>query len=193
MTMTLEEQFAQVAEKQNHIFVESVKETAAYLKLIHRHFGKGSNVYASNEAEDDMWEPAQKEVWKYLLEEEEPKYLKLKELLEAVNDSAEVWGIFYHASYMASFMILADGENEIDDLLKRYDDCSLCRDTAVLWLAQWLVNENPMGIEAVSAIVHTGNAPDLYGLLSEWVGYEADSWDFEETKYPNGFTPTTVG
>jgi len=33
----------------------------------------------------------------------------------------------------------------------------------------------------------------LYGLISEWVGYEADSWEFEETKYPNGFTPVTAG
>lgn len=191
--MTLEEQFAQVAEKQNTILTESIKETAAYLKLIHRHFGKGADIYALNEAEDDVWEPAQKEVWKYLLEEEEPKYLKLKELLEAVNDSAEVWGIFYHAAYMASFLLLTDDETEIDDLLERYNNCGLCRDTAVLWLAQWLVSENPMGIQTVSAIVHTGNGPDLYGMLSEWAGYEADSWDFEETKYPNGFTPAAVG
>lgn len=191
--MTLEEQFAQVAEKQNTILTESVKETAAYLKLIHRHFGKGSDVYALNEAEDDVWEPAQKEVWKYLLDTDEPKYLKLKELLEAVNDSSEVWGIFYHAAYMASFRLLTDDDGEVDHLLEKYNACELCRDTAVLWLAQWMVSERPMGIEAVSAIVHTGNAPDLYALLSEWVGYEADSWDFEETKYPNGFTPAAIG
>lgn len=193
MTMTLEEQFAQVAEKATTIQTESVKETAAYLKLIHRHFGKGSDVYSLSEPEDDCWEPAQKEVWKYLLETDEPKYLKLRELLEKLNDSAEVWGIFYHAAYMASFCLLAEDGEEIDQLLERYSQCEKCRDTAVLWLAQWMVSEHPMDINAVSVLVHSGHSPSLYGLLSEWVGYEADSWDFEETKYPNGFTPVAVG
>lgn len=191
--MTLEEQFAKAAENQTTILVEVVKETAAYLKLIHRHLGKGSDIYSSHELEDDCWEPAQKEVWKYLLETDEPKYLRLKELLEAINDSSEVWGIFYHASYMASFMLLAQDDSEVDSLLESYSECGKCRDTAVLWLAQWLVSERPMRIEAVSALVHTGNTSDLYSMLSEWVGYEADGWEFEETKYPNGFTPVAAG
>jgi hypothetical protein len=191
--MTLEEQFAKVAEKTNTVQSESVKEVAAYLKLIHRHFGKGSDVYSVSEADDDCWEPAQKEVWKYLLKTEEPKYLKLKELLEKVNDSSEVWGIFYHATYMASFCLLAQNDEDIEVTLEKYSQCELCRDSAVLWTAQWMVSDRPMGLEAVSALVHTNNGSDLYGLLSEWVGYEADSWDYEETKYPNGFTPISAG
>jgi hypothetical protein len=193
MTMTIEEQFAQVAEKTSTIHSEVVKETAAYLKLIHRHFGKGRDIYHIKEHEDDCWESPQKAVWEYLLEVDEPKFLKLKELLEAVNDSSEIWGIFYHATYMASFCLLAEDDEEVDELLEKYNTCELCRDTAVLWLAQWMVSERPMNIQAVSVLVHTENSSSLYGLLSEWVGYEADSWEFEEVKYPNGFTPAVAG
>ncbi len=191
--MTLEEQFAQVAEKTNTTQTEVIKETAAYLKLINRHFGKGSDVYSVTEHEDECWEQPQKEVWKYLIETEDPKFLKLVELLEKVNDSSEVWGIFFHATYMASFCLLADDDDTVDDLLERYRQCEKCRETAVLWTAQWMISENPMDINAVSVLVHSGYASSLYGLISEWVGYEADSWEFEEIKYPNGFIPTVAG
>jgi hypothetical protein len=187
--MTLEEQFAQVAEKTNNVQTEVIRETAAYLKLIHRHFGKGSDVYSVTEHEDDCWEPPQKEIWKYLIETEEPKFLKLVELLEKVSDSSEVWGIYYHATYMASFCLLAQDGDEVDELLEKYNQCEECRETSVLWTAQWMISENPMDINAVSVLVHSGYSSSLYGLISEWVGYEADSWEFEETKYPNGFVP----
>jgi hypothetical protein len=188
MTMTLEEQFAQVAKEQELNFDREVTAGATYLRLINEYFGPGSNYYSEKETTDDDWDPAQQKVWKYLLTNDHVSYMHLRELLTEIGTASGVWAVTRHCLWMAYFCF-CENDEEVDAVLDQAKECGYCADVPVAHVMQFVLFSQPMSAPVVSAIVHADGMEEFALML--WEIVEATGQGFYHTELrQNSLQPT---
>jgi hypothetical protein len=168
MTMTIEEQFAQVAKDQEENLEREVVAGATYLKLINENFGSGSDIYYTKEYQDEAWSPAQSRVWRYLLTNDHLSYIHLTELLREVGTSGAVWSVVRHALWM-SYFCMCETEEEADETIEQAKQCEDCQDTAIVFTMQHLLFAQPMSAQIVASIVHSGGMYEFAQMMWEVV------------------------
>jgi hypothetical protein len=181
MTMTLETQFALVAKKQEETFEREVIAGSTYLKLLNEHFGPGSDIYCQTEHLDDEWDPAQRKLWRYLLTNDHLSYIHLTELLKECGTGNAVWNITRHCLWMAYFCF-CETEEEVDEVLEKVEECEHCRDTAITYVMQYVLFSQPMEVEIVATIVHSGGMREFCQMM--WDVLEAKGQGFYHAELP---------
>jgi hypothetical protein len=166
--MTIEEQFAKAVKEQTENLDREVTAGATYIRLLNEHFGPGSDIYCHNEHKDEKWDENQKKVWVYLLTNEHVSYMHLRELLEDIGTSGGVWSVVQHCLWMAYFCTL-ETEEEVDEVLAQVKECDYCQDVPIAYIMQYVLFNQPMSAEVVSAIVHADGMWEFAQMMWEVV------------------------
>ena len=146
MTMTLEESFAQAAEKVNSTLAREAETWAAWLMLAKLEIMPANDALAPEEWKHDYWNDKQKNLLRYLIEaKEEAQYQAVKDLLTDIGNVDDIWHVCYdHICYM--YGCCAIPEEKLDHFLElcKEDDCHI--NGISLYAYQWAVFERPLEV-----------------------------------------------
>lgn len=164
--MTLEEQFAKVAEQTEFRREESIRMATVFIYLINEQLGPGRNYYAEADCNDDeAWTIDQQNVWRYLYDRIHINYLQLSQLLSAIETGDDVLQLMTHCLWMSGIAVQCEDDEDVNELLDKTSECDLCHATVWIYMAHWLLHDTPLSYDAVAVLVHEGFDNDLLVTL----------------------------
>ncbi len=169
--MTLEEQFNEALKEREEQRKRSVKETTLYFAQAEERVAPCADILSVREQTDEeTWSPEARAVFAYAMSHSDlstskESYKTLFHLVEAIESTEEIGRVGYQVLWMTSFCLLADDDKEVDFLIDRAEKCDQCRETHILYTAQYLVMDRPMCPNAIAGIVHNGYGPEFWGLI----------------------------
>lgn len=179
--MTIEEQLAKEIQEREENRLNNIKATTLFFAMAEERLQMPcSDLLSHHEPEDEGWSPEAREVFQYALAHDNlsdynqdkghAEYRELLSLVEKVESSEEIYRIGDMVLWMVGLYVLADTEEEVDELLERAEKCDNCREVIVLWAKQFLVMDYCLPFTAISVLVHSGHAQDYCNQI--WTDLE---------------------
>ena len=168
--MTLEEQLKETLKNRESFRKDLIKTATLFFAQAEERVLPCKDILSSTETTDKNWSSEARAVFSYAMEhsdlsDSKESYKTLYHLVEKIESIDELEKVADMILWMTSFSLLADSEEEVDSLIERADDCEECREFMTLYTMQYLVMDSPMSPEAISVLVHNGNAQEFRNLI----------------------------
>jgi hypothetical protein len=187
--MTIEEQLAKEIQERDEYRLNNIKATTLFFAMAEMRLGMPcSDLFWEEEPNADIWSSEAKQVLEYVLahddfSENPVSYRSLQDLVEKVDSSEEIFELGDLTLWYVGLNVLTDTEEELDELLDRARNCENCREVVTLWAKQFLVMDEHMPPQAISAIINSGCSQyyhnqlwcDLEGL-ADGMGHDPGPW-----------------
>jgi len=168
--MNLETQLKENLKEREENRKRFIKSTTLFFAQSEYAIGPCESILSVSERTDEIWSPEARKVFAYSMDHSDlstnkDSYKELFHLVEKIESTDEIEKVGDHILWMTSFCLLAEDDEEVDFLLDRVDKCEGCRETHLLYTAQFLVMDQPMSVMAISQIIHNGFGPEFWGLI----------------------------
>ena len=179
MTMTLEEQFAQVAKEQHKNVFKEAGMAAAMLKMLHEGIAPVNQIVAPDIWDQpERWSNPQTEVLKWLttLPDTPIDYTEAQRKFEKCESVSEIFNIYWHLCWMYGFNLTCEDQEEIDELFRAVDECDDCYQGVALFAYQYVMMKNPMSPSACAMLAHSPYQFEFLSMLEEILAATADGF-----------------
>jgi hypothetical protein len=168
--MNLEMQLKENLKEREENRKRFIKSTTLFFAQAEDAIGPCESILSASEKTDEVWSPEARKVFAYSMDHSDlstnkDSYKMLFHLVGKIESTNEIEKVGDHILWMTSFCLLAEDDEEVDFLLDRADKCEECRETHLLYTAQFLVMDQPMSVMAISQIIHNGFGPEFWGLI----------------------------